>query len=168
MEVTSGVIQGSVLGPQFFSIFIDNLLWKIPELITETYAYANDIKFINGVTDEDYRISSAAIDVLSTWFAEKKCHYLLIKCFVLYYGAENPNRVYKIDGQPLPMSADFKDLGISHSIPNMYSKHIAYVASSNRRLSGLLPRCLTNSDLDMQWRVFNIYVKPQLMYASSV
>ena len=111
------------------------------------------------------------------------------KCIVLHYGAENPIRVYKIDGQPLPVSADFKenpirvykidgqplpvsadfkDLGVLRSILNIYSKHVAYVASSNRRLSGLISRCLTNFDIDVKWRAFNIYVKPRLMYASSV
>ena len=167
-EVTSGVIQGSVLGPQFFSIFIDSLLCKISKLIPETYAYADDIKFVNGVTDEDYLISSAAIDIVSTWSAANKMPLSADKCIVWHYGANNPNRIYKIDGQPLPGSADFKDLGILRSIPNMYSKHVAYVASSNRRLSGLISRCLTNSDLEVKWRAFNIYVKPRLMYASSV
>ena len=90
------------------------------------------------------------------------------KCIVLHYGAVNPSRVCKTDGQPLPVSADFKDLGILRSIPNMYSKHVAYVASSNRQLSGLISRCLTNSDLDVKWRAFNISLKPRLMYASRV
>ena len=118
-EVTSGVIHGSVLGPQFFSIFFDSLLCRISELIPETYAYADDIKFVNGVTDEDYRISSVAIEVMSPWSAENKMSLSVDKCIVLHYGAENPNRFYKINGQPLPVSADFKDLGILRSIPNM-------------------------------------------------
>ena len=110
-EVTSGVIQGSVLGLQFFSIFIDSLLCKISELIPETYAYADGIKFVNGVTDEDYRMSSAAIDVVSTWSAKNKMLLSVDKCIVLHYDAENPNRVYKIDGQPLPCRQILKILG---------------------------------------------------------
>ena len=104
---------------------------------------------------------------MSTWSAENKVPLSVDKCIVLHYGAENPNWVYKIDGQPLPVSADFKNLEILRFIPNMYSKHVAYKASSNWLLSGLISRCLTNSDLDVKRGAFNIYVKPRLIYASS-
>ena len=96
MEVTSGVPQGSVLGPLVFVIFINDL----PEVI-EGYCklYVDDSKIIRVIEDD----SSAEylqrdIDSVTNW--TKKCLMKLnsSKCKLMHFGNKNVELDYFIDG----------------------------------------------------------------------
>ncbi|CAF1091597.1 unnamed protein product [Brachionus calyciflorus] len=65
LEVTSGVPQGSVLGPLLFLIFINDL----PELlINKTKNYAEDTKILDVIKNQNDCLNlQKYIDTLSSW-----------------------------------------------------------------------------------------------------
>ena len=63
--IPSGVVQGSVLGPTFVTVFIDSLLCKLYHLIPKLFsAIADNFKFITGVDDNSSNLAQEAIAIV--------------------------------------------------------------------------------------------------------
>ncbi len=86
--MTSGVPQGSVLGPILFLIFINDLPSK---LLNECRLYADDKRIISQIaSEEDSKILQKDIDTLYKWSEEwslglnfEKCK--IMQCKIIYY-----------------------------------------------------------------------------------
>ena len=67
MYVTSGIPQGSVLGPLLFLIYINDLL-DTCDTYSEVYAFADDAKFFRHIlTCDDRNDLQCAVDALQNW-----------------------------------------------------------------------------------------------------
>ena len=93
-EVTSGIPQGSILGPLLFVVFINDL----PEYVTsEAYLFADDTKIFREIHNEGDRVQlQKDLDKLDKWskdwllkFHPKKCKYMKI-------GKDNNQFEYKL------------------------------------------------------------------------
>ena len=82
-NVTSGIPQGSVIGPLLFVLFINDL----PELTkSDTFLFANDIKIFRTITDKnDQGILQDDLNTLEQWsnkwllkFHPSKCKHMTI------------------------------------------------------------------------------------------
>ena len=109
-EVTSGIPQGSVLGPLLFVVFINDL----PECVTsEAYLFAVDTKIFREIHNEGDRVQlQKDLDKLDKWskdwllkFHPKKCKYMKI-------GKDNNQFEYKLQNQRLQFVAEEKDIGV--------------------------------------------------------
>ena len=94
LPVTSGVPQGSVLGPMLFIYFINDL----PEVCTVlTKIYADDTKAYTTIQeDRDRARLQETIDNMYEWTQNWQLNFNETKCKILHIGENNPNYQYFI------------------------------------------------------------------------
>ena len=92
VEVTSGVPQGSVLGPIFFLIFINDLGSEGTGLLSN---FADDTKLMKIVnTETDSKHLQQELDQLQSWADAWSMNFNVNKCHVLHLGKNNKKFSY--------------------------------------------------------------------------
>jgi hypothetical protein len=164
--VTSRVIHGSVLGPSLFIIYIDTLL---RELDIPAAAYADDLKLMGNLAHVTVQDVQRNIYKIAQWSEVKGMPLSVAKCAVMHYGSNNPRHPYVVHGtEALPAVDHFKDLGVVRAEDGTFNDHVATMTSKGRRLAGLCRRKLVSRNPAFMMKVFNTYVLPSMLYASSV
>ena len=114
-EVTSGVPQGSVIGPSDFTLFINDLPDKLTHIVK---LYADDSKLIGIVKeDSDFATIQNDINKMQNWAKEWQMSFNYGKCKVNHFGNKNPKIEYHMkldDGSHhvIAKSDMERDLGI--------------------------------------------------------
>ena len=95
-SVTSGVPQGSVLGPQLFTLYINDL-----EAGTECimFKFADDTKLSGRMCcEEDAEMLQHDLDRLSVCAYAWQIQYSVDKCQVIHFGSNNRKTDYYLNG----------------------------------------------------------------------
>ena len=108
-NIVAGVIQGSVLGPTLFLLFILDVEDYLPTGV-QHLKYADDIlAFIRG--DEVIGLPQAVIDGLQHWCEENKMRLNVAKCKIVRIGRALTTPITLLN-QQLEIVASYKYLGI--------------------------------------------------------
>ena len=179
--VTSGVPQGSILGPLLFVLFINDIADDISEG-TNVALYADDTKIWRDVHSwDDHEILQRDIDVLSLWSLRNKMKFHPDKCKVLSVNSHYVNPFhsiyafpcavlqYTLGGSPLVFVSFEKDLGVIVTDRLRWDDHCngrLNVASSKL---GLLKRvCAFTNNQEQKRQLYQAIVKSQFEHCCVV
>lgn len=166
---TSGVPQGSNLGPLLFNIFINDLV-SLSDC--NRVAYADDLKVFNRIDAvADCAALQATIDTISQWCEANRLHLNTSKCNVVSY-SRKPNTIhfeYVIGDTTLERLSTVRDLGVVFDERFSFVPHIdQMVACASRTLGFILRNCRPFSNVATFKLLYCSYVRSKLDYGAVV
>ena len=172
--VTSGVPQGSVLGPLLFSIYINDITEVTLSPQSHSVLYADDALLYRAISQpEDFLAVQSDIKAIEDWSDKqllqlnpKKCKFMIIS---RKWQAVVNNLTLYLGGTTLEEVETFKYLGILLSSNLSWSEHISGVCSRAKQVLGLLYRQFyRNSSSATLKQLYLTLVRPHLEYASQL
>ena len=170
IPVSSGVPQGSVLGPTLFIYYINDLPESTDQIVR---LFADDSKVYSEIrSQEDVDRLQKGIDDMVEWSDKWLMRFNSKKCKILHLGKNNPNNVYHIgegnERRQLETTVCEKDLGVNVDPLLNFEQHINLVCKKGRSISGLLMRSMTNRNWDIMVPLFKALIRPHLEYANPI
>ena len=166
--VTSGVPQGSVLGPILFLCYINDL----PEQVSSRCRlFADDSILYREIrTPQDSRVLQEDLDALAAWEEKWGMAYHPDKCTVLRITRKKQPTVtsYSLRGHQLETVDHATYLGVEIADDLSWKKHITKVKNKATKTLGFVRRNVTTSSIKAKTLAYQSLVRPQLEYSAAV
>ena len=168
--VTSGVPQGSILGPILFLLYVNDL----PDVVQHSNiaCFADDTKLYKCIdSNPDASLLQRDLTNLGNWsassgltFNEDKC-----KCQRITRKVKPVEHSYQLASKPLEVTTAEKDLGVWISSDLTWSRHVTEKCAKANKLLRFLRRCaLEISNHRTRRTLYLAVVRPVLGYAAQV
>ena len=171
LNVTSGVPQGSILGPLLFLIYANDL----PDAANHSIVpmFADDSKCYREITKpQDRNLLQADLDSLQHWSTTWDLSFNAQKCAVMHFSRKKSpatQQEYYLDQRPIKFSTTQCDLGILVSDDLKWSLHINnLVSKANRMLWFLRRKCFHLADVNAQRLLYLSLVRSHLSHGCEV
>jgi hypothetical protein len=167
---SSGVPQGSNLGPLLFLIFINDL----PSCLSgcKCLLFADDLKIFRPIKfSSDTQALQSAINQLQHWCISNKLHLNVQKCFAMSYSRKKVSieNCYFIGNTPLKSVNTIKDLGIIFDTSLSFSSHIRSLLSESYKLLGFVKRNTRSfQNLEAIMKLYQTLIRSKLEYCCVV
>uniref|UniRef100_A0A914PWI2 Reverse transcriptase domain-containing protein n=1 Tax=Panagrolaimus davidi TaxID=227884 RepID=A0A914PWI2_9BILA len=168
-DATSGIAQGSVMGPVYFIIFIAELSKRLDlHKFILHFLFADDLKtlYSYNIKDFDKSVLQNAINDIIEWCDENSMDLSTPKTHHIQFGKPNDASVYKIKETQIEKTETVRDLGIFISNNLSFSNHIDNIVSNaTKKLFSITKKVVTNNK-SILIKLFNTYIRPSLEYCS--
>jgi len=168
--VSSGVPQGSNLGPMLFLLFINDM----PEAIENSTValFADDSKVFKEIKSRnDCLLLQKDLEALHQWSVKWKMNFNPSKCKVLTISRSHApvSFNYHLDGSILEHVGNFKDLGVVLDSSLSFKSHITALVSKSNRMNGIIKRSVGfKAPRNVKLQLFKTLVRPITEYSSQV
>ncbi|MCG8048052.1 MAG: hypothetical protein JAY75_12610 [Candidatus Thiodiazotropha taylori] len=168
VAVTSGVPQGSVLGPILFLVYINDLPDSI---LSKVRLFADDTAVYLAVSNlKDATVLQKDLDRLGTWSRKWDMEFNPSKCTVIHVTRSNdpvPSQ-YTLYGQVLESVTSSKYLGVTINDHLTWNDHIQNTVTSANRTLGFIRRNIRTKDPSIREVAYKTLVRPVIEYSSPV
>ena len=168
VSVTSGVPQGSVLGPLLFLIYINELPDVVKNCKIKLFADDSKIYFM-GKKGELANLLQDDLERVFEWCDSVQLSIALEKSAVLHLGSShNPRANFVISNHAIPSVEEIKDLGVIMSSDFKFSKHCNKIAKNAYSVMHGIYRGFVSRDQTFLTNMYKTYCRPKLEYATPV
>ena len=165
--VTSGVPEGSVLGPILFVLFVNDLASICKPCSVKLYA--DDVKvYYKILTVRDQIELQQCLDRIVLWANQWQLSLSFAKCAFLQLGYSNPNVSYFLGPNKINIVDSYCDLGITVDSLLKPSLHITKIVKKANARAKLILKCFLSRSPSNFIRAFKTYVRPLLEYATTI
>ena len=161
--VTSGVPQGSVLGPLLFVLFVNDL----PDVVhCSVKLFADDTKlYCLGSGEIGRQQLQHDLDALVDWSDLWQLPFNEAKCKMLHIGSTNPEHTYRMRGVELEWLHVERDLVVHIDSDLKFRKQAAEAVSKASRMLAVIRRSFRHIDWFTLPLLFKSLVRPHLCFA---
>ena len=167
LPVTSGVPQGSILGPLLFAIYINDL----PDCIgsSRSLLFADDTKCFRTISRcSDISLLQQDLNQLSIWSTINCLLFNGNKSVHLHFWKQFGVHQYNINGKTVTTADQHKDLGIIISSNLTFSLHYETISAKAYKMLGLLRRAFETHSTIVKKKLYLSLVRSQLTYCSQI
>lgn len=169
VSVTSGVPQGTVLGPILFLIYINDFSDYLQHSTLRLFADDSIIyKEIHNLSDA--RDLQSDLEAAGRWETDWLMHFHPDKCNILSITQKRNSFKfnYKLHDHSLEKVENAKYLGVTLQSNLKWDKHINTITGKANQSLGFLRRNLKVSSTKVKDHAYKALVRPKLEYSSSV
>ena len=140
-KVTSGVPQGSVLGPLLFLLYINDIDDKVTSMLLK---FADDTKLFKAVATMD-DVNKLRLDLtnLHTWSEDWLMLFNADKYKVMHFGSKNLNENYSMGGCVLEVVNVESDLGVIVQNDLKVSQQCSKGVKTANKILGMINRTIS-------------------------
>ena len=166
-DVTSGVPQGSVLGPVLFLLYINSMANCVS---SKLFLFADDAKVYRAVTNQaEHDQLQKDLYELKKWSNGGDLEFNLSKChqLTLSLRTKSSSRNYSLDGKTsLRNVSSEKDLGVIIDSKLSFHEHISKKTKTASGTLAIIKKCFLNINADILKTLYKTLVRPHLEYAN--
>ena len=162
-SVTSGVPQGSVLGPILFIIYINDIDLGLTSKLSK---FADDTKMgINANNDEAIANLKSDLKKVEEWSEKWQMPFNVDKCKVMHIGFRNRKIKYELFGGEIESCEREKDLGVVVTSDMKFSRQCIEAEKKAQKLLGYIKRHFISRKKETILTLYRALVRPHLEYA---
>ena len=181
LPVSSGVLEGSVISPVMFLIYINDLLTSLPN---NCVAYADDVTLVAYGDSEAEAVTSlqGLVDIISTWSANNYLRLSTTKSVWIVISPELKKSSQPVDinsrtnqriglnlfSVPLQKVSSLHLLGVLISDNLSWNQHVSSVCIKINSMLGAIRRAGSVANANTRHRMFQTYVMPKFQYCLAI
>ena len=170
-NVSSGVIQGSVLGSLLFltCMFVNDVDQCVA--FSRITKYADDIKLSIAFPKDDIKQRDASdklqqdLSSLQSWSYNNGLSLNPLKCKVMHFGRSNLCHPFFIGSLPIVSVPSIKDLGVYVNNTCTFHEHVSVTVNKANRLLGFVKRCFLSRNNDLLLTLYKSLVRSILEFS---
>ena len=166
VSVSSGVCQGSVLGPILFLLFVNDINDSLSSLL---FQFADDHSIVRCIRSfQDHQALQNYLDKIHLWTLKNNLPPNASKCAVINFSRSSGHSLYNLGGFEIKVVNDFKLLGVVFNSSLSFSSYVDSVCKKVSRLTGFCIRISWYMNFSALLHLLKALILPHLTYCAVV